>query len=90
MAISTEIDDSGPTRQTFLCPACGGTEPGTSVEINRAFEADSDDPWDGVLSAIECGRCGALVPAHVAERWDGMTVKEAREEWRRFQDHSPE
>ncbi len=33
-------------------------------------------------------RMRATIPAHLAERWEGMTVEEAEEKWKRvYRDH---
>ncbi len=46
------------------------------------FSDNADtDPWRGVLQIITCGDCGRDVPAHLAERWNGLTVDEARRDW---------
>jgi hypothetical protein len=47
-----------------------------------APRADDPDPWAGVLQEIRCGVCGFWIPAHLAERWAGLSVPEARLEWR--------
>ncbi len=45
---------------------------------------ESESPWDFVFQLRFCGECGAVIPAHLAERWEGMTLEEAEEEWARL------
>jgi len=40
------------------------------------------DPWNAVLQIIHCADCGRQVPAHLAERWNGLSMEDARREWR--------
>jgi len=39
------------------------------------------DAWSGVLERISCARCGFIIPAHLAQRWDDISVEQARREW---------
>lgn len=63
----------------FVCPECGGRESHEAAEVETVFK--ESDPWSGVLGICRCARCGAVVPAHLAELWDGVSAEEARKEW---------
>ena len=64
----------------FLCPECVGNTPDMAMQVSPAF--DSDDPVSGILEWISCAECGAVIPAHIAERWDNLSIDEARKAWR--------
>ena len=42
---------------------------------------DETDPWSGILQRIQCGSCHSVIPAHLGERWDEISVEEAKHEW---------
>ena len=64
----------------FICPECGSKEPGVIQQV----EPDPSDPspWRDILERIVCAQCGFIIPAHLGERSDGMSVDAARREWR--------
>ena len=31
-----------------------------------------------------CPDCNADIPAHIAYRWNGLGIKKAREEWKKY------
>ncbi|OGV67758.1 MAG: hypothetical protein A2283_12420 [Lentisphaerae bacterium RIFOXYA12_FULL_48_11] len=64
----------------FICPECGGTTPG----IVELVETDPSvrSVWTDILERIVCAQCGFVVPAQLGERWNGISVDEARREWR--------
>lgn len=68
----------------FICPEC-------LCETADSTMLPSPDPsvrpedrtaWYFVLQTIECGGCSMSIPAHLAERWGGISLEQAREEWR--------
>jgi rubredoxin len=63
----------------FICPECGSKEADTMALISPIFVPGN--PWSFVLQTITCVDCGSEVPAHLAERWNGMTKEQARSEW---------
>ena len=67
-------------RNPFVCPGCGGSNPGGIAMVSPSPNAD--DPWSDVLEIIECGDCHESIPAHLAERWDNQPIEDARREWR--------
>ncbi len=70
------------TAQPFICPNCRSTkcrgqafvDPGWTFGIGNP----SESPWDFVFQLRFCGECGATIPAHLAERWEGMTWRRQR------------
>ncbi|MEE8241378.1 MAG: hypothetical protein V3R16_08915 [Nitrospirales bacterium] len=80
------------TAQPFICPNCGSSKCSGLMFVNPEPLSDSDEstwsPWNAVQQLHTCGECGTAIPAHLAERWEGMTVEEAKEEWARiYRDH---
>ena len=71
--------DPNFTGEPFLCPECGGEEPYIVMEVSTVY--DPDDPVSSVLEWISCKQCGVNIPAHIAERWDGLTTEKAKKEW---------
>lgn len=63
-------------KQKFLCPECGFGKPEPNSLQDAAKTAD------GAPRAYACAHCHFQIPAHLAERWGGITVEEARSEWR--------
>jgi hypothetical protein len=68
---------SGP----FICPECGSRESAAVALVETVFS--EGDPWSGVLEEIQCAKCGSVVPAHLAERWNGISAEQAADEWKR-------
>jgi len=66
----------------FLCPECGSAKAASYMEVDRIGPPDRTLPWSGVLWMATCAECGYCIPAHLAERWGGLSVEEARREWR--------
>ncbi|MDC9725448.1 MAG: hypothetical protein PSN44_05970 [Gammaproteobacteria bacterium] len=63
----------------FLCPECGGDKAYSVMEVSTVY--DPDDPISGILEWISCEQCQNDIPAHIAERWNGLTTEQARQEW---------
>lgn len=64
----------------FVCPECGSREADSTVMVETVLR--EGDPWSGVLQRITCRGCGREIPAHLGELWDGISVEQARSEWR--------
>ena len=66
------------TAQPFICPNCQSSNCSGLAFVDPAWTfgigSPSDSPWDFVFQLRFCGECGATIPAHLAERWEGMTV----------------
>jgi len=65
--------------QTFLCPECGSTKKCGEIFLNAEY--DRKNPWSAVFHRIRCAQCNFWLPAHLAERWFGLSVVAARAEW---------
>ena len=76
-----------PSESSFICPECGGVKVARTIRRNAPpllFGSQVEaDPWLGVLEIIVCDVCGYHVPAHLGERWDGLTETSVEDEWRR-------
>jgi hypothetical protein len=70
-----------PTVQPFICPECSSRE--SSIILNVETAHGDADPWTGVLQRIICAQCGSVIPAHVGERWNGMSIAAAQREWKK-------
>jgi hypothetical protein len=64
----------------FICPECGSSA--RAEELHVSTWLDPANPRTAVLHWIECGGCRHAIPAHLGERWRGMTVEAAQAEWR--------
>src|SRR5689334_9943459 len=64
-----------PEEQPFICPNCGGSGETTTLCVSTAY--DPKKPETAVLQYITCAGCGANIPAHLGQRWDGMSEEEA-------------
>jgi hypothetical protein len=69
------------THPDFLCPECGSHDAAENLMVSQHY--DPSIPHSGVLQYISCAACRYRIPAHLAERWDGITDDEAASEWRR-------
>lgn len=67
-------------RGDFVCPECGSRRVAGIALVQPAGSAT--DPWSPVLQTARCASCRREIPAHLAERWGGISVEEAGREWR--------
>jgi len=65
---------------SFLCPNCGSRVSLGKIYVSPA-ESTHGDPWSAILQIIECALCRISIPAHLGERWNKISVEEARKEW---------
>jgi RNA polymerase subunit RPABC4/transcription elongation factor Spt4 len=73
----------------FICPECGSRETGIVSLVEREFV--KGDAWSAILQEYQCPQCHSIIPAHLAERWDNLTVEQAQKEWRDiYRDSQPE
>jgi len=66
----------------FICPECESKGGGEELLLSKEMNEKSKDPWDSVLQQIECSSCGSVIPTHLAERWDNLSIKDAKKEWK--------
>ena len=68
--------------RTFICSECGSLEASLHTMVSPI--PDADDAWSDILQTMTCAGCGFDIPAHLAERWDGITIEQAQQEWRKI------
>ena len=59
----------------FICPECGSKDaqpPGIEAGLKKGH---------GLRYTLTCARCRWKIPAHLAERWGGLSIEAARQEW---------
>jgi hypothetical protein len=66
----------------FICPECDSTEAATVAMVSTC--EDAENAWSSVLQRISCAQCHFPIPAHLAERWDGISIEQAKQEWRQI------
>ena len=67
----------------FICPECGSKEDRIQMMVSKLPPKKSDrDPWGSVLQQMECNSCKNIIPAHLGERWDNMSIEAAQKEWK--------
>lgn len=64
----------------FICPECGSKDPGEELFLEKVPN-NSKDPWDSVLQQVQCLSCKCIIPVHLAERWNNISIEEAKKEW---------
>ena len=75
-------------RGLFICPHCEfSIEDNPSAELSfimrePALDDLTNDPWNGVLQAVRCPGCMFWIPAHLGDRWNGISVENAQKEWK--------
>ena len=67
----------------FICPNCNSKnildQKFVSIE-----KPNSNDPWSSVTQIIKCANCKKDIPAHLGERWDNISIEQAKEEYKKF------
>ena len=68
----------------FICPECGSKEAGNHMMVSREppTEKNKKDPWASILQQTECASCKNIIPDHLGDRWDNMSIEEAQKEWK--------
>ena len=68
----------------FICPECGSKEAGEHIMVSKEPPTgkSKDDPWASILQQTECASCKMIIPDHLADRWDNMSIEEAQKEWK--------
>ena len=60
----------------FVCPECGSTHC-LPLSLSEALKQGT-----GRRRGCVCAQCHLKIPLHLAERWGGISFKEARKQWR--------
>ena len=74
-------DGSYNNNGSFICPECGHKE--SRETIFYETKRRNKDPWSNVLQIMTCGKCQSQIPAHLAERWNDLSVVDAKKEWKK-------
>lgn len=72
-------DEDEPEKNEFVCPECGSTEVGSKRSVFTI--PDPNDVWSSILRRITCAKCDFVIPAHLGERWHGLSIEAAKQEW---------
>jgi len=67
----------------FICPNCNSKDilDQKFVSIDKP---NSEDPWSSVTQIIKCANCKKNIPAHLGERWNNISIEQAKEEFKKF------
>ena len=70
--------------QEFICPECRSTESKYEqyVSLDQPVPKDKN-PWSSVLQIITCKQCHREIPAHLGERWNKISIEDAKKEWKK-------
>ena len=76
-----DLQDDDDQIREFICPECGGKESGEEILMSKEPSPGKKNPWASVMQQVECNDCGMIIPNHLAERWDNLTIEQAKDEW---------
>jgi|TARA_Y100000310_G_scaffold320504_1_gene377025 hypothetical protein len=79
--LTVEVIDPGG----FICPECGSKDAKTGMCISKPQPTTGKnfDPWQVVTQQSECASCKMIIPDHLGDRWDKMSIEEAQKEWKK-------
>ena len=67
----------------FICPECGSKEYENQIFVSKEPTKEKNkDPWASVLQQMKCSSCKKIIPAHLGERWDNISIEYAQKEWK--------
>ena len=69
----------------FICPECGSQDEPDELFVSKEpilGASYKKDPWDSVLQQMECISCNMVIPAHLGERWNDISIEQAQQEWK--------
>ena len=69
----------------FICPECGSQNDPDELFVSKEpilGASDKKNPWDSVLQQMECISCNMVIPAHLGERWNNISIEQAQQEWK--------
>ena len=69
----------------FICPECGSKEAREQMMVSKEPPTGKSkkDPWASVLQQTECASCKMIIPDHLGDRWDNISIEEAQKEWKK-------
>ena len=70
----------------FICPECGSKEEPEELFISKGPPSNSSSknsgPWDSVLQQMKCVSCHMIIPAHLGQRWNDLSLEQALKQWK--------
>jgi hypothetical protein len=76
------LEDVEDQIKEFICPECGCKESGEEILMSKEPPATKNkNPWAGVMQKVVCNDCNMIIPTHLAERWDNLSIEQAKDEW---------
>ena len=69
----------------FICPECGSQDEPDELFVSKEpilGASDKKNSWDSVLQQMECISCNMVIPAHLGERWNNISIEQAQQEWK--------
>lgn len=77
-----DLKDDEDEIKKFICPECNSKESGEETLISREpSPIKNKNPWSSVMQQVECNDCKMIIPTHIAERWDNLSIEQAKNEW---------
>ena len=78
----SDLEDDDDQIKEFICPECGSKESGEEIFMSKEpLFGKSKNPWASVMQQVECNDCKMIIPTHLAERWDNLSIEQAKDEW---------
>ena len=68
------------SNEKFICPNCNSNKI-LEHKFLSIDEPNNSNPWSSVTEVIKCEDCKKTIPAHLGERWDGITIEQAKKEY---------
>ena len=75
-----DLEDNEEEIKKFICPECNSEESGEEILISKE-SSPSKNPWSSVMQQVECNDCKMIIPTHLAERCDNLSIEQAKDEW---------
>lgn len=80
-----DLEDDEDEIKKFICPECNSKESGGEILISKEpSRSNNKNPWSNVMQQMECHDCKMIIPSHLAERWDNLSIEQAKKEWVKF------
>ena len=65
----------------FICPNCYGQSATSYMSVSPELGEGPPSPWKAILQRIKCDDCCYIIPAHLGERWNDLSLEDARRQW---------
>ncbi|MDC3372750.1 hypothetical protein OAW30_00360 [Candidatus Pelagibacter sp.] len=67
----------------FICPNCLGEKILNEKFVSIGLPKDKN-PWSSISQIIKCATCKKKIPAHLGERWNNISINQAKEEYKKY------